>query len=152
VTQNRSGQAAGSAIRACHFPAERTRAPNGVIKRYSGLPAKSPRRRENNDCISGKRGQSLRALELGVAGRAVGRRARLRIPKSSISKRSSSFQKQTNLRGRTRFFTIRKENLQRIVGYVSRENTDMKCVMERVGSELRLDEENDWWTAQIQLR
>jgi hypothetical protein len=46
----------------------------------------------------------------------------------------------------------RKENLQRIVGYVSRENTDTKCVMERVGSELRLDEENDCWTAQIQLR
>jgi acetyltransferase len=45
----------------------------------------------------------------------------------------------------------RKERLQRIVGHISAENTTMKRVSEEVGFDLRFDQSNNEWFAEIKL-
>jgi hypothetical protein len=60
-----------------------------------------------------RRGRKLRKFlfdRLKGQGGEIGRRARLRIPKSSISQRSFSFQKTSDLRGKNAVFGL-KANL-----------------------------------------
>ena len=45
----------------------------------------------------------------------------------------------------------RKERLQRIVGHISPENTTMKRVSEEVGFDLRFDQADNEWMAEIKL-